>query len=60
MGLVVALFYWKPVLSFVTLDVGQGFMAGVSQRNLLISAGNANLLWAIHASSDLLLSESKD
>lgn len=27
MGLVVALFYWKPVLSFVTLDVGQGFMA---------------------------------
>lgn len=34
---------------------------GVSQRNVFISVGNANLLWAIHASSDLLFpDESKD
>lgn len=39
MGLAVALFYWKPVLSFVTGDVGRGFMAGGEFKGMCLLQG---------------------
>lgn len=50
MGLVVALFYWKPSPLSLEMVVGAPWL-GVSQRNVFIAGRSVHLLWATHASS---------